>query len=193
MKRTVYVLAAVLAVAALAAPAAFASGTGVSSSLNVTSAEQTGSCVAGNQAYTIHGVLTVMNGDTLPATVTGADWAAKGSASGGDFSAAATATSNGGLVGSTLPAGGSSTYDVTVLTSVPCDATSAQLCVNVNYLEGTAQQGSCTACTPFITGGTPVPAGTIGLLGLTLVLGAGLAGVQLRSRRRRRTHLAELR
>jgi len=187
MQRTIYLLAAVLAAAALAAPAAFASGTGVSSSLNVTSAEQTGSCVAGSQAYTIHGVLTVVNGDTLPVTVTGADWAAKGSGSGGDFSAAATATSNGGLIGSTIAPGGSSTYDVTVLTSIPCGATSAQLCVNVNYLEGTAQQGSCTACATFLTGGTPVPTGTMGLLGLTLVLGAGLAVVQVRSRRRRRT------
>jgi hypothetical protein len=191
MKRTIMVLAAVLVAAALAVPAALATGTGVSSTLNVTSAEQTGTCVGGNQAYTIHGVLTVMNGDTLPATITGADWAAKGSSPAGDFSAAATATSNPVLTGSTIAGGSSATYDITAVTSVPCDATSAQLCVNVNYLEGTATQGSCSACAPFITNGTVVPTGTIGLLGLTLVLGAGLAVFQVRSRRRRRIHPAE--
>jgi hypothetical protein len=193
MKRTIYILATVLAAAALAVPAALASGTGVSSSLDVTSADKTGVCTGGSQAYTINGVLTVMNGDTLPATITGADWAAKGSASGGDFSAAAVATSSGGLVGSTIPAGGSSQFNVSVLTSIPCDATSAQLCVNVDYLEGTATQGSCSACAPFITNGTVVPTGTIGLLGLTLVLGAGLAFMQVRARRRRHPSTVDLR
>ena len=133
------------------------------------------------------------NGDTLPATITGADWAAKGSSPAGDFSNAAAATSDGGLTGSTVDPGSARTYDVTVVTSAPCDATSAQLCVNVNYLEGTGPQGSCSACTPFITNGTVVPTGTVGLLGLTLVLGAGLGLLQVRSRRRRRAAPAELR
>jgi len=186
MKRKIGALAAVLAAAALAVPAALATDSGISSSLDIKSVQKTGACTGGNQAYTIDGVVTVTNGSALPVTILGAQWAAKGSSPAGDFSNAATATSGGGMTGSTVGAGSSSSYDVSVVTTVPCDATSAQLCVTVDYLQGTATQGSCSACATFVTGGTPVPVGTIGLLGLTLLLGAGLAGVQVLSHRRRR-------
>jgi hypothetical protein len=192
MKRLLYLFVAALAAAAFAVPAAFADGSGVASTLVVKDAQQTGPCVAGTQAYRVDATLQLTNNDTLPATVTGADWAAKGSSSSGDFSNAATATTDVALVGSTVPPGASRGFDVIANTTVPCDATSAQLCVTVTYLEGTGTQGSCSACAPFITNGTVVPSGTIGLLGLTLLLGVGLVVVQVRSRRRRRLKTVDL-
>jgi hypothetical protein len=187
MKRTLFVVAGALGAAALAVPA-LASVAGVSASLHVTSAEKTGVCTPAGQTYTVHTIVTVANGNTHPITVVKGDWSAKGnSSSQGAFTATATETSDGGLTGSTVPGKTTSTYRVDVTTTVPCDATSAQVCVDLTVLSGTTTGTTDPKCANFIASGkVVVPGGTIGLLGLTLVLGLGLVGAQFFTHRRRR-------
>jgi predicted phage tail protein len=118
------------------------------------------------------------------------DWSAKGKSPAGDFAANAALTSDGGLTGSTVPARAKNSYRVDVATIVPCDATSAQVCVVLTVDKSSTTGTTDSKCATFVEGGkTVVPTGTIGLLGLTLVLGGALVVAQMLSRRRKRVEL----
>jgi hypothetical protein len=181
----------VLAVVAAALAATAQAGVaGVSPSLRVSSAEKTGVCAPAGQAYTVHTIVTVANGNTVPITIVKSDWSAKGKSPSGDFTADAALTSDGGLTGSTVPAHTTHSYRVDVATIVPCDATSAQVCVVLTVDKNSATGTTDSKCATFIASGkTVVPTGTIGLLGLTFVLGGALVVAQMVSRRRKRVEL----
>jgi hypothetical protein len=183
------VVAGAAVLAAVLASVVRAGVSGISPSLKVTSAEKTGACTSGSQPYTVHTIVTVANGSTSGATVEKAGWSVKGNSPSGAFTSAATVASDGGLTGATVAAHTTTTYRSDIATTVPCDTTSAQVCVTLTVSKGSTTGTTDVKCADFIKEGkTVVPAGTIGLLGLTLLLGGGLAVVQVLSRRRRGGH-----
>jgi len=184
-------VAGVVAVAATLAATLPAAVAGASSSLKVTSAEKAGACTPAGQAYLVHTIVTVANGNPAPITIVKGDWSAKGKSQSGDFTASAAASSGDTLAGSTVPARTTSTYRVHVSTVVPCDASSAQVCVDLTIQKDGTTGTTGPKCAYFVKDAkVVVPAGTIGLLGLTLLLGAALALTQTRAGRRRRRPIA---
>ena len=187
LAKLVVLVAGLVALASAAVTTARAGVAGVSPSLKVTSAEKTGVCAPAGQSYTVHTIVSVANGNTVPVTIVKGDWSANGKSPAGNFTASATETSDGGLTGSTVPARATSTYRVDVATIVPCDASSAQVCVVLTVDKSSTTGTTDSKCAAFIASGkTVVPTGTIGLLGLTLVLGCALLAAQAVSRRRKR-------
>jgi hypothetical protein len=181
---------AVVVLAAALAAAAQAGVAGVTTSLKVTSAETTGACTSAGQAYVVHTIVTVANGNTTPVTVVKSDWSAKGKSPAGDFTSSAAVGADGGLTGSTVAARTTSTYRTDVTTIIPCDATSAQVCVVLTIDKGTTTGTTDPKCSDFVkAGNTVVPVGTVGLLGLTALLAAVLLGAQVLSRRRKSVEL----
>jgi hypothetical protein len=182
-RRLLTTIAVLVACAGLAATAAQAA---VTATLQVTGAGQVGSCAAGLATWNIDANLLVENTDATPVTLVSASYAvnATSTALGGPLPYAVTVTSAGSLPGLVVNAGATATIQGIVLTTeIPCDTTTAQVCVSVTLLGGGSTNDSCA---DFIVGGTPVPMGTVGLIGLTAVIGAGLLFAQLRAQSRRR-------
>jgi hypothetical protein len=182
-RRFLTVIAVAAASAGIAATSAQA---GVTAAAQVTSASRIGSCTAGLVTWQINMTLVVQNTDATPVTLASAAYEvnATSTALGGPLPYAAVVTADGGLPGTTVDLNATVTIPGIVLTTnIPCDTTSAQVCVIVSVLDGTQTPQSCA---DFIAGGTAVPMGTVGLLGLTAVLGAGLLFAQFRAQRKRR-------
>lgn len=176
----------VVVVAACAAAVATAAQAGVTAGAQVTGASQVGACVSGLAAWQVQLVLVVRNTNATPATLVSAAYQvnATSASQGGPLLYAAVVTADGGVPGTVIDASGTVTIPgIVITTSIPCDTTSAQVCVVVSVLDGSQTPQSCA---DFIAGGTPLPTGSIGLLGLTGVLGAVFLFAQLKAERRGR-------
>ncbi len=155
-------------------------------SLKVTSAEPK-SCTRVGRSYVVHTIASVANSTTTAVKVVKAGWYASGRSSTRKFKAKVAPMSVGGLTRATVRARTKNTYRVHVRTTVPCKTRSAKVCVNLTTRKGKSRHATGARCSAFIVRGKAVvPVGTIGLLGLTLLLGGGLAVAQVRSRRRTR-------
>jgi hypothetical protein len=195
MIRKLLAVAAVAAVAALAVGAGRASATvsGLTTEVIVKSASQVGTCTAGLATYNITADVKVHNTSGSPFTLAAIDYAAHAFNS--------TNTPIGTLVVVVNSAGGLSlplsvnNGDTTfsnatfTVTGVPCSAIPAnntdraELCLQLTVLGG-AQTDQ--ACSNFISGGTVIPAGTIGMIGFAGLLAVALMVMGLIWRRKQR-------
>ena len=145
-----------------------------------------GPCVGGFQTWTVTARVTVVNTSQVTATVTSVDLDVRFNTGGGggqQLQSNVTLTTAGGLIPTvTIPAGGTSTFDIVATVVLPCTAVSAELCVKLTIAD---RDRTYQNCATFLSGGTPIPTGAIGALGIAALLGLGLLMVQRRRRQAR--------
>jgi hypothetical protein len=207
IRARVLIFLCLAAAAAALAGTATAGGPGKSAPFRIVSATPTGACSSGSQSFTFQTLVALRNPEKSPSTVLAANWWVK---AGHHYLVQASATSDGGLLGAVLAGRASSTFNVTVVGNVACNVKGPSfLCLQLAVSKHDPKHGKDekyakhgkgkgerwhVVCRKFKTGGGPVtvPAGTIGLLGLTLVLGAALVLAQVRSRRKRGTRAVDV-
>jgi hypothetical protein len=189
-----------LAAAAVATPAALGTLSGATATLTVTEAHFVGSCNPVTNLIQLNatGDLKVVNNTGGPITLASAAFTAEGhhGVSNTAFTAAATANGLGSLSlsGITINNGANATVNgISFVSLVPCDTNDAQLCVVVSVLNPQADIDK--ACADVISGGNAVPVGTLGFVGLALLLGLTLVLGQrtLVARKRRERSTVDLR
>jgi hypothetical protein len=169
-KQTLLFVVAGLTAAGVLAVSAAATLSGSTATIAVKEASFVGGCVAGQQQVDIVADVTVTNNTGGPITLASAAYHAH--ADGNAAPIAATVNLNGGLPGATIANGSLTVFNVGLTTLIPCATTNAEVCVVVSVLNPTATLDE--ACAGFISGGSPIPGGMIGILGTAVLLGAGL-------------------
>jgi len=148
----------------------------------VTGAEEVGACTSGNQAYRVTATITVHNTSEENAVFETTDFDVKYNLNAQQTQPNVTVISDGGfVVGQSVAAGATESYDVVVQVTLPCDITSANLTAKLTLVGRPNKEFSDND--DFVSSGTVIPATGIGGLALAALLGGGLLLVQLRGRR----------
>lgn len=179
----------VAAIVAGPATPAFA-GSGTALGVNVKDAKVSLQDTANNKCtYDVTSDLTLINLENTSQSITDVSqyvvWHGANGSSG--VQDAVTVTDNAGLTTSvTLPANGRQTFTgYAVQVTIPCEASSGDLSISV-----TTPMGKGSGDAPFLLGGTPLPVGEVGGIGMAALLGAGLVVLQVRTRRRTRARIS---
>ena len=164
--------------------AGFVSGAGATPTLELdttTTGATGGDCDSGNRTWTVNLDVTINNTSaTETDVVTAVNWQGKYEPP-PNTPVTPTVVDDGGLVpGVTILAGESQTFHVVLSIVVPCGTTNASAGPVIDIQDG---HKTFSQFSQFISEGTGVPVGTIGLIVLAAGLGAVLLVVQ-----RRRSH-----
>ena len=143
-----------------------------------------GSCSGGNQTYQVNATLTVHNTSSEEDVFATTDFDVKYNLGGGGQQSQPNVTvinAGGFTPGQSVAAGQTETYNVVVQVTLPCGINSANLIAKLTLNGRPNKEFSSTD--EFFSGGTQIPAAGVGGLGLAVVLGIGLLGLQLRRRK----------
>jgi hypothetical protein len=151
--------------------------------LTVMSADLAGGCSGGAQMWNVASEITVQNTSeqtvTFESTDFWSDFTTPGSPGQRQDDVSAS-SADGFQAGTTIDPNATSTFHPQVQVSLPCDTSGANL---FGGLKLAGRDKFYSASDAFIEGGTPVPVGPTGILGIAVVLGiAGLLGQGLSRR-----------
>ena len=179
LRRLVTALTLGLVIAASSATSATA---GVTATLVIDDVVIAALCVNNLLATDVDATLT-LTGDSSGGQLLSLSAYADGTIQGGGvFGPSSFAVSLGALA---LPiavgANGTANVPINLLGGLPCTVVNGRVCVVLTLLDGPQ-----TVCAPILSNGVVIPMGTIGIVGLGLLLGVALIGTQVLYRRRRR-------
>jgi hypothetical protein len=171
-------LGAAFVIPALALPS-------VEVNLEVLSAALVGECTDGSQTWEVSSQVSVHNTSAETATFESTDFSAKFNRGGGNLGVTddISVVSSGAFEsGAQIEPGATSIFNPVVHVTLPCDVRSANLYAQLTLV---GRDKIYSGADEFIEGGTPVPVGPTGILGIAVLLGAaGFLGQQLGRRPR---------
>ena len=176
MKKTALLALALLAAAFVVPALALPS---VDVNLEVLSAGLAGGCSNGSQTWEVSSEIGVHNTSEETVTFESTGFSVRFNSGSGNSGTGdvGVASSDGFDAGAQVEPGATRSFHPVVHATLPCDARSADLVAQLTIV---GRDKAYSDTDPFIEGGTPVPVGPTGILGIAVLLGAaGFLGQRL--------------